>query len=359
MDKPRLVILDSANLTRQEQQIATRVTRGLRGQEPPLLLVPFMNRMAGSPGGGVLVPVHLAGDRPKWEETRQSALKALKRGQDVVLMGSVHTGPGPDWVKSLAATSGATVIGHRITGQASETPPKDHEPDHDWPLMPCQRSDGGAAAARKLVAAIEDIQPGRPALAPDGLPQRPALYVIEDNYSTRRNVLTQQMHADSYALVLDIAQQRKYLLESPRYKGKAFSKRRQRNLVIDLWDSIEADAAAALRSNRAVILSGTDMRDDTTRAVVNLLARLTDGELRQIRVVGQDQGQEQQAQDTADGFMTLQWPEAPTLKQSAERFAQQILVSGQEPDLDDLLDLPPAPRRRRLRTALAARRPCP
>ncbi|GAB5387616.1 MAG: hypothetical protein Alpg2KO_05840 [Alphaproteobacteria bacterium] len=353
MTKPRLIILDSERSTPTEEKFAKRLAQNLRSAKAPRVVVP----LGGGPSIGFRPPNQGQQDAAKWKTARKQVLAALKRGEDVVLLGPLLDTREIDqsWATALAREGGADLIARRIKPQYGELAPDDDRARHDWPFQPYHMSDDGAGAARKLATAIEQKHPGAAALDDKGQVLTPAVYVIEDPKGTRRSVLSKRLADDTGAIAFDIDQMRKRIANSHPVSSWHDSPHKQRTIEKTLWAEVEGQAIEALRKGKPVILAGESVAKKTEKDVTDLLSRITDGETRRIRV--QDQGTT--AEDRGDGFFDMAWPEAPSLDQAAQQLAGQIMVDGNQPSLDDLLDLPPTDRRRPLKRRSLNRLPRP
>ncbi|GAB5387618.1 MAG: hypothetical protein Alpg2KO_05860 [Alphaproteobacteria bacterium] len=334
MPRPRLIVLDAPHSSPPEELLAQRVARGLRQKQPPLVLVPIKNRMAGMMGTHGMQPTHLEADKPKWADAAEQAETALKQGRDVVIMGPVVTGPGTDWAQKIADAGSATLIGVRTLNRLAEGKPTDPRPDHDWMYRHFRSKDAAGAGARRIIAEAERIVPGP--LCPQPAGSATPVLLVEQHDDQKRKALGQHLRREADAVVMDVDARRQAVSDSPDFQKLSAGPSRDQQVDAMMWAQLEADGQKALRSGKPVVVTGKHLSSKTSIGIAELLANLVGTPPKQVRILPRDKS----TADRGDGFSNYGWPETRNTDQAARELSQYLLASDDEPGLQDLLDMP-------------------
>ncbi|GAB5387615.1 MAG: hypothetical protein Alpg2KO_05830 [Alphaproteobacteria bacterium] len=339
MTRPRLIILDTNRPIPIEHNFARRLARGLRSAQPARLILPIGLAKASEFHN----PPPPESYADQWQQAFDKTVQALRQGQDVVMLGPLLGTPyvGQDWAEQLADKAGARLIARRVVPTFGDTPATDDRVGHAWPFLPFPSVNDGADVARKLTASIDRDMPGKPAQDAQGQVLKPSLYVVEARDADRRDALSRHLAKQTGAVILDLIQIRDKVWNTPPVCDWKESDYKQITLERLFWDQLEEQAVDALRGGNPVLLLGDRLSNDTSRSVADILARITDGEFRCVRV----QKPGTASKDLGDGFVGLAWPQADSLDSAAQQLAAVIMTEDTDPSLDDLLDLPPADRR--------------
>ncbi|GAB5387613.1 MAG: hypothetical protein Alpg2KO_05810 [Alphaproteobacteria bacterium] len=344
--RPRLIILDMSHVSEPLQRFAQRVANGVRSASAPLVLVPHQppqTEMAKKLGS-ITQP-----QRSDWQQAKNQIRQALSQGRDVVLAGPVSTGlgqaPGMDWAENLAQEADARLVAHRLVFAPADKKLEDDNPGHPWPAMAWEPMDNTGLRGRAASALVEQRAPGQP-------PAKPAqVYVLDGEQRYRRDALARKLVEQEQAVLLDVDFIRAHIRNSKPYVDWSDRlPRKDLEVNAKLWRRLEEEGAKALRAGKPVVLAlpgrTNQALKDGLAQVMSQFERVGREKLIKARIVGKGA-----ASQPEDGFTSFEWPEDIPQDHAAEQLAQQIGKANIEPDLDDLLDLPPIDRRRPVRRA--------